>query len=348
MPSRTARLCAVSATIRIRTSTSPSRSFSASRRSRAWTSRQPSLRLASRPPAVEPDTASQARRSPAIGSGTSVAHACTGGQHRPEPLEEPELCGVAHRIAVRIEPGAEAEPDRQPGAADLLEGEVRELAALDPAELRLGHPGRGADDGLAQAVRDARLADFLAELPREPRREAATLDRWIPSGRHGPSMAMPASPALNWGPPLACRALQRRRRPFGSRGEHGGSRWLRFRRSARRASRHEVKSAASARSASRRRVATASRREGAPGTTRGRARRGQAGPGERVADVEQVADALERPDAAGLAGRRAELAADARHPDAEVAEVLAVFGAPDLGQQLAVEDDACPRWPRGG
>ena len=56
-------------------------------------------------------------------------------------------------------------------------------------------------------------------------------------------------------------------------------------------------------------------------------------------DVEQVADALERPDAAGLARRGAELAADAAHPDAQVLQVVAVLRAPDLGQELGVEDD---------
>src|SRR3954468_1794734 len=56
-------------------------------------------------------------------------------------------------------------------------------------------------------------------------------------------------------------------------------------------------------------------------------------------DVEQVADALEGPDAAGLARLRAKLATDPRHPDTEVLEVVAVLRAPDLGQELGVEDD---------
>ena len=61
--------------------------------------------------------------------------------------------------------------------------------------------------------------------------------------------------------------------------------------------------------------------------------------GTRRLDVEQVADPLERLDPAGLARLRAELAADARDPDAQVLEVVAVLGAPDLGQELGVEDD---------
>ena len=59
----------------------------------------------------------------------------------------------------------------------------------------------------------------------------------------------------------------------------------------------------------------------------------------RRLDVEQVADALERLDPAGLAGLGAELAADARHPDPQVLEVVAVLRAPDLGQELGVQDD---------
>src|SRR6476646_2496119 len=61
--------------------------------------------------------------------------------------------------------------------------------------------------------------------------------------------------------------------------------------------------------------------------------------GRRRLHVEQVADALERLDAARLTRLRAELATDARHPDPQVLEVVAVFRAPDLGQQLGVEDD---------
>ena len=56
-------------------------------------------------------------------------------------------------------------------------------------------------------------------------------------------------------------------------------------------------------------------------------------------DVEQVADALECPDPAGLAGLRTQLAADATDPDPQVLEVVAVFRSPDLGQELGVEDD---------
>ena len=61
--------------------------------------------------------------------------------------------------------------------------------------------------------------------------------------------------------------------------------------------------------------------------------------GARRIDIEQVADALEGLDPAGLAGLGAELAADARDPDPQVLEVVAVLRAPDLGQQLGVEDD---------
>src|SRR4029078_6908346 len=56
-------------------------------------------------------------------------------------------------------------------------------------------------------------------------------------------------------------------------------------------------------------------------------------------DVEQVADALEGLDPAGLTGLGAELPADPRHPDPQVLEIVAVLRAPDLGQELGVEDD---------
>ena len=121
-------------------------------------------------------------------------------------------------VAVGIEPGAEPESDRQSGAADLIEREVEEVAALDPAELRPGHPCRGAGDGLTQAAGDARLADLLADLPAEPRREAATL-RSAGSRLLGMARACrrPASPRTHWDALLACRALQRNARLFGSR-----------------------------------------------------------------------------------------------------------------------------------
>ena len=41
----------------------------------------------------------------------------------------------------------------------------------------------------------------------------------------------------------------------------------------------------------------------------------------------------------GLARLRAQLAADAADPDPQVLEVVAVLGAPDLGQQLGVQHD---------
>ena len=55
--------------------------------------------------------------------------------------------------------------------------------------------------------------------------------------------------------------------------------------------------------------------------------------------VEQVPDALERLDDRPARRLGAELAADARDPDPQVLEVVAVLRAPDLGQQLGVEDD---------
>src|SRR3990172_2873536 len=61
--------------------------------------------------------------------------------------------------------------------------------------------------------------------------------------------------------------------------------------------------------------------------------------GRRRFDVEQGADPLEGLDPAGLARLRAQLAANARDPDAEVLEVVSILGAPDLGQQLGVEHD---------
>src|SRR4029079_3071552 len=61
--------------------------------------------------------------------------------------------------------------------------------------------------------------------------------------------------------------------------------------------------------------------------------------GGRAIDIEQVADALERPDSAGLARGRAQLASDARHPHAQGLEVVAVLRAPDLGQELRVHGD---------
>ena len=60
---------------------------------------------------------------------------------------------------------------------------------------------------------------------------------------------------------------------------------------------------------------------------------------DRRLDVEQVADPLERLDPARLARLGTELAADPRHPDPQVLEVVAVLRAPDLGQELGVEDD---------
>src|SRR5438477_2943190 len=59
----------------------------------------------------------------------------------------------------------------------------------------------------------------------------------------------------------------------------------------------------------------------------------------RAVDVEEVADALERPDPARLTRGCAELAPDAAHPDAQVLEIVAVLRAPDLGQELRVQDD---------
>src|SRR5258706_1608622 len=59
----------------------------------------------------------------------------------------------------------------------------------------------------------------------------------------------------------------------------------------------------------------------------------------RALDVEEVADSLEGPDPARLARRRAELAANAADPDAQVLQVVAVLRPPDLCQQLGVEDD---------
>src|SRR5258706_6289160 len=59
----------------------------------------------------------------------------------------------------------------------------------------------------------------------------------------------------------------------------------------------------------------------------------------RALDVEEVADSLEGPDSAGLARRRAELAANAADPDPQVLQVVAGLRPPDLRQQLGMEDD---------
>src|SRR4051812_6864587 len=56
-------------------------------------------------------------------------------------------------------------------------------------------------------------------------------------------------------------------------------------------------------------------------------------------DVEEVADALEGPDAARLARLRAELPAHPRHPHPQVLEIVAVLGSPHLREELGVEDD---------
>src|SRR3954469_14219180 len=61
--------------------------------------------------------------------------------------------------------------------------------------------------------------------------------------------------------------------------------------------------------------------------------------GRGALDIEQVADALERPDPARLARRGAELPADSADPDSQVLQVVAVLGTPDLRQELRVEDD---------
>ena len=61
--------------------------------------------------------------------------------------------------------------------------------------------------------------------------------------------------------------------------------------------------------------------------------------GGATVHVEQVANSLERPDAARLAGLRPELAPDAADPDTEVLEVVAVLGPPHLREQLRMQDD---------
>src|SRR6185369_9335013 len=54
---------------------------------------------------------------------------------------------------------------------------------------------------------------------------------------------------------------------------------------------------------------------------------------------EEIADPLERPDPARLARLRAELPADPADPDPEVLEIVAILRAPDLRQELGVQDD---------
>src|SRR5438046_3072448 len=49
-------------------------------------------------------------------------------------------------------------------------------------------------------------------------------------------------------------------------------------------------------------------------------------------DIEEIADALKRPDSAGLARLGAQLTANTRYPDPQVLEIVAIFGPPDLCQ----------------
>src|SRR5262249_50680845 len=96
--------------------------------------------------------------------------------------------------------------------------------------------------------------------------------------------------------------------------------------------------AGSARRGGRRRLRTRVGRRVWRRMVRRRALGGPAATG-RGLDIEEGAGALERPDPARLARLRAELAAYPRDPHPQVLEIVAVLRAPDLGQQLGVEDD---------
>ncbi len=57
------------------------------------------------------------------------------------------------------------------------------------------------------------------------------------------------------------------------------------------------------------------------------------------ADVEQIADPVERPDPTLLARRGAELPPNTADPNSQIGEVVSIFRAPHLGQQFGMQDD---------
>ena len=187
---RMTRLCAVSATTRITTSTPPSRSFRASRRSSAWMS-------------VSRVSASQPARRPASRTTASHAAQVPGDRHRDlrlparfrrdpvvQAVEQPQLGRVADRIP---DPGTSARrvAGRPRHRRDMPGRMSRscELGTLDPAQLRAGHARCDAHGSLAQAARNTRPADLLADLAPEPCRESAAVVLRVTSRRHHPMVA---------------------------------------------------------------------------------------------------------------------------------------------------------------
>lgn len=63
------------------------------------------------------------------------------GKSPVEPLSEPKLRGIPGGITVRVRLEGDAEADRCCRPCSLVDREIPELSALDPAELGVGHIG---------------------------------------------------------------------------------------------------------------------------------------------------------------------------------------------------------------
>lgn len=145
-------------------STPPSRRLRAQRRSTAWASRNPCLRLDPDRDAVDPNEPVPCPAIPRDRERHLRAHWDRSRQSAPEPVEHSELASIEGRVAARYCLHNQSQANGGTCPPGLFDRELLKLRALDAAELGVRHPDPAAGDTLTQRQRDPSVADLAAQF----------------------------------------------------------------------------------------------------------------------------------------------------------------------------------------
>jgi hypothetical protein len=120
-------------------------------------------------------------------------------QARSEPVDHPELPGIAERIPVRVGPDTDIEPHHRAEACQLDNGGGWGKPSLDPADLWCGESHRLGDTPKGQPSSHASRAN-VGSHPGDvgARHHRSPVDRTF-AGRHRHSLTREAQPQLNPG-----------------------------------------------------------------------------------------------------------------------------------------------------
>lgn len=149
---------------------------------------QPGLCLASCALAAQLDQ--RVPRAPIAGQGHRDLGLPPHGawQPGPEPLEEREVRRVADRIAIRVGPQDEPQPNGLGGPRRLVDGQRAISTALDPAELRVRHLCRGTDRPLTEPCSQTCGPDLRSELTTAVSHRAPRIQDWVTPCAHGATL----------------------------------------------------------------------------------------------------------------------------------------------------------------